>query len=81
MGFLKKLTADQRLKTNIPTKAPKSYPAILKIVKLVTTGCGVIIRSAIIIPREIPTAKLESRTIKLCITNVHKLQNHLVSSA
>ena len=66
IGFLANLAAGQRLKRNIPAKAAESHPAISKMVKLVTTGWGIRIMSVIITPREIPTARLENRTIKLC---------------
>jgi hypothetical protein len=70
IGFLANPTAGQRLKRNITLNAVKSHPAISKMVKLVTAGWGVRIISVIITPREIPTAKLENRTIKLCTVRI-----------
>jgi len=72
IGFLAKRTAGQRLKRNIPNKAARSHPAIVIMVKPVTTGCDIRIISVIITPIEIPTAKLENSTIKLCNARMTK---------
>ena len=70
MGFLAKRNAGQRLNKNIPAKAARSHPAIANIVKLVTSGCAIRIITVIIAPKEIPTAKLENNTIKLCTARI-----------
>ena len=72
IGFLANLNAGQRLKRNITPDATRSQPAISKMVKLVTTGFCIRIMSVIIVPRDIPTARLEIRTMKLCTARMIK---------
>jgi hypothetical protein len=50
---------------NIPPRAVKSQAAISMTVMLVTSGLDIKISKVIITPKDVPTPKLESRTVML----------------
>ena len=68
--FLANFTAGYRLNRNMIRRADRSHPDIFKIVKLVTKGSRIRINNVIMVPIEIPTAKLESKTIRLCAPRI-----------
>ncbi len=49
----------------MPDKEARSHPDIDRMVKLETTGFAVSISMQSMVPREAPTAKLASKTVKL----------------
>lgn len=65
MDFLEKLIAGYKLTIKIPAKAPSNQHIIVRIVNEDTTGLLVNINIVIIVPTEVPTAKLASKIVRL----------------
>ena len=65
IGVLANRAAGQRLRKNIAANAVNNHAATSKMVTVVTTGLGTKISSVVIMPKEIPTAKLENKTTML----------------
>ena len=81
IGVLASRIAGYKLDRNIPTNAASSNDATSAIVKFVTTGFGTKISNVAITPRDIPTAKLEIKTIMLWIIRMAKTAFGLVPTA
>ena len=80
-GFLAKRTEGIRLTKNIPNKAANIQPPIVRKVKPVTTGCAVKMSTHITVPKDAPTAKLLSKTIKLWIARMNTMVDGLAPVA
>ena len=64
-GFLANFHAGYKLSRNIPKSAESSHPEMAKTVKADITGCDVRMIMQIMVPKETPTPKLASKTIRL----------------
>lgn len=65
IDFFENLIAGYKLIRKIPAKAINSQLDITRIVKADTTGLVVRIKIVAIVPKEVPTAKAESNTVRL----------------